>query len=85
MLSELIDPPPTPCSSPPTSPPPLPNCIYLSLQMCSAHCSEEGAAFMATQYGDECWCSQDEELDFARHSESGGCDTSCYGNPVSLV
>ncbi|CAM9974029.1 unnamed protein product, partial [Pylaiella littoralis] len=52
----------------------------MSTAMCSAHCAEEGAVYMATQYGNECWCSQDEDLDYARHSESGECDMSCSGN-----
>lgn len=45
---------------------------------------------MATQYGFECWCSRNPELDFIRHStkEEGDpalCDMPCYGDEVSSV
>lgn len=44
---------------------------------------------MATQFGDECWCSQEVDLAFARHTEDeesnfGLCDMMCEGNLVSL-
>lgn len=46
----------------------------------------QGAAFMATQWGIECWCSADVNLDYERHLEGYGvdpvCDMFCQGNPV---
>lgn len=44
---------------------------------------------MATQYGEECWCSKDVDLDFTRHTgdeegDFGLCDMFCTGNSVSL-
>lgn len=63
--------------------PPQPPFPHTSrVQMCSEHCG--GAAFMATQYGDECWCSEDEDLDYGRHKPSGDCNMPCFGDSVSL-
>ncbi|CAM9420102.1 unnamed protein product [Ectocarpus sp. 6 AP-2014] len=54
------------------------------VQVCLAHCTELGAAFMATQFGFECWCSADELLDYERHYEMNDadavCDMSCRGD-----
>lgn len=56
------------------------------LQMCVDHCSALGAAFMATQYGFECWCSTDGGLDYDRHYDLTGedavCDLNCFGDEV---
>lgn len=49
---------------------------------------------MATQYGFECWCSHDVDLDYARHSDDlervdgrdyGLCGTRCEGDKVSIL
>eukprot|EP00903_Cladosiphon_okamuranus_P020893 g19186.t1 len=45
--------------------------------VCLAYCTELGAAFMATQYGFECWCSSDGGLDYNRHYEITGEDAVC--------
>ncbi|CAB1101486.1 unnamed protein product [Ectocarpus sp. CCAP 1310/34] len=53
-------------------------------QMCYEHCHSEGAAYMATQFGFECLCSHDADLDYARHSEGtdGLCMTECEGDTL---
>lgn len=54
--------------------------------MCLNHCLSLGAAFMATQFGFECWCSSEVDLDYERHFDLIGvdavCDMSCQGNTV---
>lgn len=54
--------------------------------MCFDHCTDNGAAFMATQWGFECWCSSDGGLDYNRHYEMMGdeavCDMPCMGDKV---
>ena len=41
---------------------------------------------MATQYGFECWCSDEVDLDYDRHYDSVGkdaeCDMMCQGDTV---
>ena len=58
----------------------------LRTQVCLEHCSALGATFMATQYGFECWCSDEIDLDYDRHQASAGkdaeCDMMCQGNTV---
>lgn len=61
-----------------------------SLQVCSEHCYDRRATYMATQHGNECWCSRDPELNFDRHTvvvdgEYGLCNMYCYGNEVTPV
>ena len=55
--------------------------------MCQEHCEGLGATFMATQFGYECWCSDDIDLDYERHHYSdcadAVCDMVCQGNTVS--
>ncbi|CAM9939120.1 unnamed protein product, partial [Hapterophycus canaliculatus] len=50
------------------------------LQVCFEHCSATGAAYMATQFGVECWCSREGALDYGRHGEGGICDYRCVGD-----
>ena len=37
---------------------------------------------MATQFGNECYCSTEEDLDYDRH-KTGDCDMPCTGDEVS--
>lgn len=48
-------------------------------QMCHIHCDAAGAAYMALQYGNECWCSLYGDLDYGRHGV-GTCDMPCGGD-----
>lgn len=55
--------------------------------MCSLHCYDRRATYMATQYGYECWCSRNPDLDFIRHTlteggDTGLCDMPCMGDEV---
>ena len=58
------------------------------LQKCLEYCAELGAAYMATQWGFECWCSPDGGLDYNRHYEIHGedavCDFPCMGDEVRI-
>lgn len=40
---------------------------------------------MATQFGFQCWCSDDTDLDYSRHSANidGLCTMACEGDTVS--
>lgn len=38
---------------------------------------------MATQYGNECWCSREQDLDYASVG-AGVCDMPCGGDMVSI-
>jgi len=42
---------------------------------------------MATQYGKECWCAEevDVEKDFGRHGDGAVCDYPCTGDEVLLM
>ena len=61
----------------------------IRLQVCYEYCTELGAAFMATQWGFECWCSPDGGLDYNRHYEITGedavCDMPCMGDEVRIM
>ena len=37
---------------------------------------------MATQFGVECWCATDIEIDYERHGEGAQCDYPCAGDEV---
>ncbi|CAN0267948.1 unnamed protein product, partial [Laminaria digitata] len=54
------------------------------LQECHTHCDGMAAAYMATQYGSECWCSKEGMLDYERHGDKasrvGKCDLYCNGD-----
>lgn len=49
------------------------------MQMCHTHCDAKGAAYMATQFGNQCWCQKDPREDLYRHG-LGICDTACTGD-----
>lgn len=57
--------------------------------MCLKYCLEKSAAFMAVQWGFECWCSDDSDLEYDRHYEAAGvdavCDMECFGEEVRTV
>ena len=57
--------------------------------MCLDYCVGLGAAYMATQYGYECWCSADSGLDYNRHydvvGEDAVCDMNCWGDEVRTL
>lgn len=40
---------------------------------------------MATQYGNECWCSREGILDYERHGEDAVCDYPCAGDEVNAA
>jgi len=55
------------------------------LQLCLSHCELYGAAYMATQYGQECWCDVTGTAEYDRHGgeEDGAvCGMPCAGNEV---
>ncbi|CAM9398466.1 unnamed protein product, partial [Pylaiella littoralis] len=60
----------------------------MTTEVCLEHCTSLGAAFMATQYGFECWCSADGGLDYERHYEIVGedavCDFFCHGDDTEM-
>ena len=51
-------------------------------QLCHEYCNVNGAFYMATQFGNECFCSREGDLDFDRH-DVGTCDKPCAGDDVS--
>eukprot|EP00904_Undaria_pinnatifida_P006963 jgi/Undpi1/3397/HiC_scaffold_15.g06770.m1 len=57
--------------------------LNLTTMECHTHCDAMGAAYMATQYGTECWCSNNGLLDFERHGDGvGKCDSYCGGDEM---
>ncbi|CAM9965889.1 unnamed protein product [Ascophyllum nodosum] len=48
-------------------------------ELCHEYCNVRGAFYMATQYGNECFCSEEGDLDYDRHS-TGVCDQPCAGD-----
>ena len=41
------------------------------------------AAYMATQYGNECWCSKEGLLEYEQHGQGiGKCDYECAGDAM---
>lgn len=70
----------------PPPPPTRSRTILIRVQLCLDYCTDLGAAFMATQFGFECWCSADDDLDYERHYELVGedavCDAVCTGDEV---
>lgn len=53
--------------------------------MCLEHCTELEAAYMALQFGEECWCSADRALNYDRHGDhdkDAVCQTACTGHKV---
>lgn len=47
------------------------------------YCAKKGASYMATQYGEECWCARNGLLDHERHGDGAVCDYYCSGDGVS--
>eukprot|EP00752_Nemacystus_decipiens_P013638 g12091.t1 len=60
----------------------------LTTEVCLDYCTRLGAAFMATQWGFECWCSPDGGLDYNRHYDMVGedavCDMPCMGDETEM-
>eukprot|EP00904_Undaria_pinnatifida_P006971 jgi/Undpi1/3403/HiC_scaffold_15.g06776.m1 len=57
--------------------------MEMTTMECHTHCDAMGAAYMATQYGTECWCSKNGLLDFERHGDGvGKCDSYCGGDEM---
>ncbi|CAM9947792.1 unnamed protein product [Scytosiphon promiscuus] len=52
----------------------------MTTEVCVNHCSAEGAAYAATQYGYECWCYVRGRSDFDRHEHVPECDMPCQGD-----
>ncbi|CAM9721826.1 unnamed protein product [Ascophyllum nodosum] len=51
----------------------------MTTMMCHTYCDAKGAAYMATQYGNECWCVADPRKDL-EGSGAGVCDALCEGD-----
>ncbi|CAM9840308.1 unnamed protein product, partial [Ectocarpus sp. 8 AP-2014] len=49
-------------------------------QFCYNYCVGLGALWMATQYAIECWCTNEVELDYARHGAGAQCNYDCAGD-----
>ncbi|CAN0305003.1 unnamed protein product [Ectocarpus sp. 6 AP-2014] len=50
-------------------------------EFCYDYCEEQNAPLMATQWGIECWCASEVDLDYERHGEAGElCDYKCGGD-----
>eukprot|EP00903_Cladosiphon_okamuranus_P006012 g5932.t1 len=47
--------------------------------LCLQLCTEDGAVYAATQYGSECWCSNDFDIEYDRHGDDVECDMPCVG------
>eukprot|EP00752_Nemacystus_decipiens_P013637 g12090.t1 len=60
----------------------------MTTEVCFDYCTELGAAFMATQWAEECWCSPDGGLDYNRHNGTIGvnaeCDMPCTGDGTEM-
>ncbi|CAN0347440.1 unnamed protein product, partial [Ascophyllum nodosum] len=48
-------------------------------KLCYEYCSVQGAFYMATKFGKECFCSNDDKFNYDRES-IGVCSISCAGN-----
>ena len=81
----------TPGFPPPARSPPLPShlrdknrpCILHCVQYCCDYCAGEGDAFCATQYGVECWCSDEVQLVHDRHGDAT-CTYPCPGDKTEV-
>lgn len=49
--------------------------------MCYEHCDALDTAYMALQFGHECWCSGRGSIDYSRHG-NGDCGDTCEGDDV---
>ncbi|CAM9700723.1 unnamed protein product [Ascophyllum nodosum] len=51
----------------------------ITAELCHEYCNVSGAFYMATQFGNECFCSREGDLDFDRH-DVGVCNKPCAGD-----
>ncbi|CAN0053577.1 unnamed protein product [Ectocarpus sp. 6 AP-2014] len=51
----------------------------MSAEKCYEHCMEMGAEYMATQWAQECFCSNNKDLEYDRHGSGAKCDMTCTG------
>ncbi|CAN0317675.1 unnamed protein product, partial [Ectocarpus fasciculatus] len=58
----------------------LTNGQEMTTEFCFNYCVGLDALWMATQYGIECWCTAEAELDYARHGEGAQCNYDCAGD-----
>ncbi|CAN0468079.1 unnamed protein product [Ectocarpus sp. 12 AP-2014] len=58
----------------------LTNSQEMTTEFCYNYCVGLGALWMATQYAIECWCTNEVELDFARHGAGAQCNYDCAGD-----
>ncbi|CAM9207102.1 unnamed protein product [Ectocarpus sp. 4 AP-2014] len=50
-------------------------------ELCYDYCLKKNAPLMATQWGIECWCATEVDLEYERHGEAGElCDYKCGGD-----
>lgn len=59
--------------------------LSVCFQLCFDNCVDMGATHMATQYGEECWCADDEDLDHERHGGGAECSYPCSGDEVKAL
>ena len=53
-----------------------------TVQFCYDYCLSLGARWMSTQWATECWCAEEEDLDYERHGEGTDCELPCAGDAV---
>ncbi|CAN0061331.1 unnamed protein product [Ectocarpus sp. 6 AP-2014] len=58
----------------------LTNGQEMTTEFCYNYCIDLGALWMATQYAIECWCTNEVELDYARHGAGAQCNYDCAGD-----
>ncbi|CAM9637939.1 unnamed protein product [Ectocarpus sp. 4 AP-2014] len=49
----------------------------MSPEVCLQYCTGKNATFMAVQFGFECWCSDETDLEYERHNELADEDAVC--------
>ncbi|CAM9258580.1 unnamed protein product [Ectocarpus sp. 4 AP-2014] len=52
----------------------------MTTEFCYNYCVGLGALWMATQYAIECWCTNEVDLDYARHGAGAQCNYDCTGD-----
>ncbi|CAN0407335.1 unnamed protein product [Ectocarpus sp. 12 AP-2014] len=57
--------------------------LTMTTAVCLEYCLDRRATYMATQYGIECWCSVDAEVEYDRHSD-GVCNHECGGDAADI-
>ncbi|CAM9927113.1 unnamed protein product [Ectocarpus fasciculatus] len=54
-------------------------------EFCYDYCLDQEAPLMATQWGIECWCATEVDVDYDRHGEAGEtCDYACGGDKAEI-